>query len=115
MGEDKKNGPHAEAQREGLLKQKATGNSVSPLIQNINTIDIEAVSERAAIIEFDGNASRYYAERTAADLYRLTREQREAIFPMPRLIGYEAVLFMAKLGFRFMPVIKKKRQTCTGF
>ncbi|MCL1812979.1 MAG: bifunctional DNA primase/polymerase [Treponema sp.] len=68
---------------------------------------IEIVSERAAIIEYDGNISRYHAERMAADLYRLTREQREAIFPMPRLISFEAVLFMAKLGFRFMPSVEK--------
>jgi len=80
-----------------------------------NDKSFEAIIERAAIIEFDAHVPRFYAERRASDLYHLTTEQREAIFPMPHVIGFEAVLLMAKLGFRFMPVVERDGKPIPAF
>ncbi|MDR0587281.1 MAG: bifunctional DNA primase/polymerase [Treponema sp.] len=71
--------------------------------ENGKPFDLEALTERAAILEFDAGFSRYHAERRAAELYGLTTEQREAVFPLPRRTGFEAVLFMTGRGFSFIP------------
>jgi len=99
---DERNSSCTEAQHEGLSKHEAAKS-------------IEVIVERAAIIEFDAHEPRFYAERRASYLYHLTREQKETIFPMPRLIGFEAVLFMAKLGFRFMPVVERNGKPVPAF
>jgi hypothetical protein len=70
--------------------------------ENGKSIDREAAIERASIIEYDARLSRYYSELRAAELYGLTTEQREAIFPLPRRTGFEAILFMAERGFQFL-------------
>jgi hypothetical protein len=71
--------------------------------ENGKGTDLEAVYERAAIMQFDGGLSKYHAERHTAELYGLTTEQRESIFPLPHRTGFEAVQFMAERGFKFIP------------
>ena len=74
-------------------------------------IAYEAVIERAAIIEFDGNTTRCYAERKAAELYRLTNEEINTVFPMATYrSGFEAVLYMAERGFNFLPWYDKENR-----
>jgi hypothetical protein len=66
-------------------------------------IDVETITERAAIMQYDGGLTRYEAEHRAAGLYGFTKEERETLFPMPRRTGFDAVLFMADRGHRFLP------------
>jgi hypothetical protein len=81
-----------------------TGNSnISQVPDSGKNADTEAVTERAAIMQYDGGLPRYQAERRAAELYGLSPEQREAVFPLPGRTGFEAVLFMAERGFKFIP------------
>jgi hypothetical protein len=74
------------------------------------SVDNEAVTERAAIMQFDGGLSKYRSEQQAAELYGLTAGQREAIFPLPCRAGFEAVLFMARRGFKFIPWDEKENR-----
>jgi hypothetical protein len=69
----------------------------------MNESTIEAITERAAIIEEGCGISPYYANRLAADLYHLTMEERNKVFPLPRRAGFEAVQYMASNGFLFLP------------
>jgi hypothetical protein len=79
------------------------GFSIPGAPENGKPVDIEALTERAAIMQFDGGLSRYRAERRTAELYGFTPEQREAIFPLSCRAGFEAVLFLAERGFKFIP------------
>jgi hypothetical protein len=76
--------------------------------ENVKCLDIEALTERAAIMQYDGGLTRYEAERRAAELYGLTNEERKALFPLPRRAGFDAVLFMVERGFRFLPWDEKE-------
>jgi hypothetical protein len=76
--------------------------SISTNPQNGKRIDIESIIERAAIMQYDGGLSRYEADRRAAEMHGLTGEEREALFPLPRRARFDAVLFMAERGFRFL-------------
>ena len=69
---------------------------------------IEAVTERAAIIEEACGVSRYESETMAAELYRLTCEERRKVFPLPKKAGFEAVAHMADRGFSFLPWDEKE-------
>ena len=77
---------------------------------SVKKFDIEAITERAAIIEEGHGVSRLQAENMAADLYQLTTEERAAIFPMPRRAGFDAVLFMAERSFSFLPWDEQRNQ-----
>jgi hypothetical protein len=82
----------------------------TPTSKNGKLIDHEAITERAAILEYDAGFSRYQAERRATELYGLSPEQREIVFPLPKRASFEAVLFMAKRGFKFIPWDEKENR-----
>jgi hypothetical protein len=83
-------------------------NNIPITHENRKHLDVEALAERAAIMQYDGGLTRYEAGRRAAELYGLSNEERKALFPIPRRAGFEAVLFMAERGFRFLPWDEEK-------